>query len=294
MAATESGVRGFRTAHRLKKAQHDENLVVTPLGYRRKERIVRVKRGHLVRRKKNGWLVLNEARAVVNDIVPSPGAGVALSSSWVSYAEIANTTNDPFSLVSSTWTVPPLPQANVGQTIYLFNSLQHAVPGGQPDYILQPVLLYGQYPTPNGELSSNGGWEVASFWVPLDPNLPVFVSESPTPVMPGTRLVATIKLLQEGNDTGGWSYEFGFEGYPGSRLEMDDLPPMALCDLTLEMYGVNDSSELPAIASTTFESNLVVMKSGAKSSAFIGGGQCQAQCRPGPGGTSTVDLIYPT
>jgi|SRR5271167_4500813 len=70
---------------------------------------------------------------------------------------------EPYSKLSASWTVPPLPTAEDGQTLYLFPGFQDFYKRNGSGSILQPVLQYGQ--------SAAGGdnyWAIASWNCCLD------------------------------------------------------------------------------------------------------------------------------
>src|SRR5437016_3270931 len=88
------------------------------------------------------------------NVAPHPTVVPALGSGWIAYAYWTNNTGHPVTRFATTWVVPPPPQTNHNQTIFLFNGIQNAT------MIYQPVLQWGP--------SAAGGgayWSVASWYV---------------------------------------------------------------------------------------------------------------------------------
>ena len=271
-----------------------DQWILTPVGYRRRNRVVRMKKGQHARvnPKTKQWEIIDLASRTpfplpAHKPVPDPYNG---NQDWVSYAETSSANPTPFTLCKSTWKVPGIPATYNQQAIYLFNALQHVGSGGAADYILQPVLVYGEYPAESGdECDTNGKWMIASFWVPSSDNQgPLLVSSGIKAVSPNDTVSGIIEL--KSNDNGSYLYDCYFDGCEETRLTVST-PFLRLCDQTLEIWGVTDRSMLPADNATTFY-DIQTLIGGAAANVnwtFRGDINCQANS-PGP---NQVDVIYP-
>ncbi len=96
----------------------------------------------------------NSALASVTADSSKPAPPVpAGSNGWIMYSYWNNNSGQPLIHLTTTWTVPPPPENEDGQTIYIFNGIQNNY------WILQPVLSWGL--TPDG---GGSGWSVASWY----------------------------------------------------------------------------------------------------------------------------------
>jgi hypothetical protein len=163
----------------------------------------------------------------------------SLGSGWIAYADWSNTTGQPISYFATTWTVPPAPQTNSGQTIFLFNGIQNST------MILQPVLQWG----PSGA----GGaayWAVASWYV--DGSGGPGTHTTLVPVSPGQLLVGVMSLT--GTSQNGFSYSCQFQGIANTQLAISNAVQLTWCAETLEAYGLQSLSDYPAALTTPFAS----------------------------------------
>ncbi len=120
-----------------------EDFVLTPGGLRHKSLVHLIEPGHVLDGSGGHHRKLDPSGQVVADfghIAPRPGntplmpGNVAVpseivptfGSGWIAYADWSNTTGNPISSFSTTWTVPPAPTTQSGQTIFLFNGIQNS------------------------------------------------------------------------------------------------------------------------------------------------------------------------
>ena len=163
------------------------------------------------------------------EAVPGLGGG------WIAYAGWTNTSGAPVSLLRTTWTVPPPPRTQSGQTVFLFNGIENAT------MIYQPVLQWG--------VSAAGGgdyWAIAS-WYAAGPGGHSFYSPL-TPVAAGTELVGVMTLTDRSST--GCSYEAAFEGFAATSLPVRNVPELSWCVQTLEAYGIGARSDYPPVTVT--------------------------------------------
>ena len=234
---------------------------LTPLGYRRRANVRRVPGTHRARRRRDArWEFVEIASgrsqflsAIAKTPLPAPVDLGATGNAWASFGAIANPGTEPFTLSEATWVVPPKPSTNQGQTIYLFNGFQH---GG--DDIVQPVLVYGKYPAgPDSEAHTNGEWATASFLVPSaqSSDQTLLVSDGVVRVNPGDTVTGRISYTGIDAATGDSQYVCEFVDYPSTRLATT-IMFCGWCCVTLELWDVDDTSQLPPLTATTRFSGL--------------------------------------
>src|SRR5271170_5945542 len=141
----------------------DEEMVLTPGGLHPKSQVHTVPFGGRVHHTddevqlidKDGNILHREPRPKSLEVgahdPPKP-----MASGWITYANWYNNTGDPICSFDTTWTVPPAPTTNNGQTIFLFNSIEP----GTYNAILQPVLQWGPSYAGGGAF-----WTVASWYL---------------------------------------------------------------------------------------------------------------------------------
>src|SRR5271165_906917 len=117
------------------------DLVLTPGGYRPRTAVHPVEPGHSISGAEGVLRIVSPSGAVVAEIGPLPrrpagaplypnnvfipeGRVPGLGSGWITYASWTNNTGDPIKSFQTTWAVPPPPQTQSGQTIFLFNGIQ--------------------------------------------------------------------------------------------------------------------------------------------------------------------------
>lgn len=161
---------------------------------------------------------------------PAPKTG------WIAYASWYNTGNSPISYFATTWTVPPAPKTNHGQTIFLFNSIEPAT----GDAILQPVLQWGP--------SAAGGgayWSVASWYLVGSQVYHTTLRR----VYTGQSLNGLITL--KGCSGGHYSYVSSFTNIGGTTITASGSAELVWATETLESYNVAQGSDYPR-GSTVF------------------------------------------
>src|SRR5208337_827034 len=116
---------------------------------------------------------------VVGDVRPT-GDGKSeppyIGHSWIEYASISTTAN--YGQILSEWDVPPAPNSNDGQVVYLFNGLEQS--SGDVT-IIQPVLGW------NADYGS--AWSIASWNCCKSGTVQ---EATPAPVNPGDHLVGWV------------------------------------------------------------------------------------------------------
>jgi hypothetical protein len=148
-------------------------LVLTPGGWRPREKVHQLKKGHHVSGK-GGLLRIIETKTgrVVEDLGPIlktnrskeglkpkiqgkiPGLP---DSGWIVYADWTNPGPNPIVYFSTKWVVPKAPTSLDNQSIYLFNGLQKMA-NGNGNLLLQPVLQWGTTGVGGGNYWSISNW----------------------------------------------------------------------------------------------------------------------------------------
>jgi hypothetical protein len=172
-----------------------------------------------------------------NLILPPARQAVPLGSGWITYTGWTNSSTTPITYSAATWTVPPAPTTNSGQTIFLFNGLENS------SYILQPVLQWGP--------SAAGGgayWAIANWYV--DGSNGTALHSNLVRVNPGT--VLTGIMTQTGTTGSNYNYVSSFSGYSSINLTVNNIAKLFWADETLETYNIATCSNYPNTASTRF------------------------------------------
>ncbi|KAF8317389.1 hypothetical protein DL93DRAFT_563373 [Clavulina sp. PMI_390] len=173
----------------------------------------------------------------------------AFKTGWVAYAGWSNTGSSPISHFETTWSVPPVPKANNGQTVFLFNSIEPK--SGQA--ILQPVLQYGP--------SAAGGgayWAVASWYVVGSQSY----YTSPVKVSVGKSLKGVMTLDSQSGSK--YSYTSSFTNVAKTALAIKNIPELTWATETLEAYSIKSAKDYPAGA-TVFSDITIRTKAGTPS-----------------------------
>jgi hypothetical protein len=163
----------------------------------------------------------------------------ALGSGWITYASWTNSTGNPITSFSTTWTVPPDPATQSGQLIYLFNGIEDAGFG----WILQPVLQWGAGPAGGGNY-----WSIASWYVD-GPGGSAFHSNL-IRVNSGDTLTGLMTLT--GQASGMFSYNCQFQGIANSGYAVNNISELVWCNETLEAYQITKCSDYPDTLNTAF------------------------------------------
>lgn len=172
-----------------------------------------------------------------------------LETGWIAYASWYNSGSDPISSFTTSWTVPAVPAANDGQTLFYFNSIEPA----SYDAILQPVLQYG------GSAAGGGAyWAVAS-WYLVGSNT---YYTTPVQVNAGDNLDGIITLTS--TDGTNYDYVTSFTNVDGTSLTASNSAELVWATETLEVYGVQSLSDFPT-GSTVFNNINIATSAGTPS-----------------------------
>ncbi|NLR68975.1 hypothetical protein HGH92_32035 [Chitinophaga varians] len=226
-----------------------QDQVLTPAGWVAKSKVHHIEtgeylsgEGNRLRRYDRNGKVLADYGAIEQDDarIPfnpkkskKPGNGVfPLGSGWITYTYWTNNTASAISYFATSWTVPPAPAVNSGQTIFLFNGLQNS------SNILQPVLQWGPSAAGGGSY-----WAIANWYVGNNS-----VYSNLIRVNPGTNLQGIMSLIGGSGSTR--SYTSVFTGYPSINLTVNNIPTLYWAAESLEAYGVVTCSNYPNTAKT--------------------------------------------
>lgn len=248
----------------------DEELVLTPGGYRPKSLVQLVAPDHVIDGSEGRLtkvhpttgevladfgainLSLERAPYMPRNVSMHPLRGlVGLGTGWIVYAEWNNNTGRPITLFKTSWVVPPEPANRSGQTIFLFNGIQNT------SMIYQPVLQWGISGAGGGEY-----WAIAS-WFTAGIGGPTRYSQL-VQVNPGEVLVGMIALSDQSNNL--FSYKCEFQGFPNTRLPIQNVSELTYCFETLEAYRLSMSSDYPATSKTSMKS--IELKTGSASATL--------------------------
>ncbi|KAJ6631810.1 hypothetical protein B0H10DRAFT_340 [Mycena sp. CBHHK59/15] len=225
--------------------------VLTPKGYRLSTNVREVPAGGRVKHVGSDIHVVDADGTVVHVVTPgaaptpTTGAPTPEETGWVTYANWLNT-GAAIGSFKTTWAVPPVPATWVGQTIFLFNSIEPAT----FDAIMQPVLQYGGSAAGGGEF-----WAVASWYLYGDN---VFFT-TPVQVGVGQALNGEVQLVGTSGST--FNYLSSFTNIGGTALQVDGGEELAWATITLEAYGVTEASDYPA-GSTVFSATNLELSTG--------------------------------
>lgn len=137
------------------------------------------------------------------------------------------------------WNVPAAPSSYVGQTIYLFNSMEST----SSPAIIQPVLQYGPSPAGGGNY-----WSVASWYVSSVNDVMVTAL---TPVQEGAYLRGEIAPSSGSCDSSGECF-WGITMFLNDSTVLSNLQTWlserydTIQKAVLEVYSVTDCSQYPA------------------------------------------------
>ncbi|KAJ7153332.1 hypothetical protein C8R46DRAFT_1301747 [Mycena filopes] len=229
--------------------------VLVPGGYRANVNIHKIPAGGSLARSDDGTLI--HILAANGTVVHTATAGAPatrvkravapLQTGWITYASWLNSGSSPISSFTTTWTVPPVPAANHGQTVFLFNSIESSA----GDAIIQPVLQYGPSAAGGGAF-----WAVASWY--LD-STNVFIT-TPVPTSAGATLNGIITLTNSSGTK--FDYNTQFTNIAGTSVSITGVGQLTFATETLEAYKVTTISDYPA-GSTVFTGINLELASGA-------------------------------
>ncbi|KAJ7146706.1 hypothetical protein C8R44DRAFT_864441 [Mycena epipterygia] len=227
--------------------------VLTPRGYRPNVNMHAVPAGGRIAHVGADIHVINAAGEVVHVATPKQTAATKTAAAvspeetgWVAYADYLYSGSSPISSFTTTWTVPPVPVTNHGQTIFLFNSIEPS----SFDAIMQPVLQFG------GSAAGGGSfWAVASWYLYMDQTF----FTTPVAVSAGQTLNGIISLVSQSGTA--YNYNTQFTNVGGTALTIDGGEELNWITETLESYATTETSDYPT-GSTVFSGINVVLVDG--------------------------------
>ncbi|KAJ7731174.1 hypothetical protein B0H14DRAFT_3517912 [Mycena olivaceomarginata] len=184
--------------------------------------------------------VLNASGAVHKVVTFDPVAKATTRPPTAVYANYYNN-NAPIGSFQTTWSVPNVPPANTGQTLFLFNSIEPT----SFDAIMQPVLQWGGSAAGGGQFWAVASWYIypgGTFFTPL------------VTVSTGQSLHGAIGLAGVNGNV--FSYLCQFVNVGGTALEVDGGEQLVWSTLTLEAYGVKGRSSYPSGSTVFSQTNL--------------------------------------
>lgn len=177
---------------------------------------------------------------VTADRAEAKGTAAPTVNGWLE--SVWATSSTSFGKITATWTVPPQPAVNVGETIFFFPGLEDI---SAVQSILQPVL---QWYAP-------GPWAVASWNCCLSG---ITVESTPVNVSPGDTILGTIvPTCKAGlNYCAKWNV-ISQDKTTGKKTTLSKTPSNGQVwnwafGATLEVYGVQTCKDYPANTSTLF------------------------------------------
>lgn len=220
------------------------DFVLTPGGFRHRSLVHRVEPNHALKFSEGKIRMMNLSTKALLDLAeeaPEPETLPALGSGWISYAWWNNGTGQSISSFRTTWQVPPSPNTDSGQTIFLFNGIQNF---GTNYGILQPVLQWGPSAAGGGSYWSIASWYVTSGGQAFHTNL--------SPVNAGDTLTGVMTLTNQSGMS--FDYTCEFQGRSGTRLPVTNIAELLWCNETLEAYDLEQCTDYPATERTDFRS----------------------------------------
>jgi len=247
-------------------------MVLTPQGYLPAECVHHVDKDFFV-------LDINSVTTIVSKdltssrVVPpcSEGPIQKLPNGWTAFtSEVVPTGADQY---NGTWLVPPEPQDESTQTLFLFTGLQNNFGGGGITNIIQPVLQFGPSAAGGGQY-----WAIASWYV--DSNSRAYFSQL-TNTKPGNIIQGNMSL---GADSTWTVASADISGNTRTTLTIKTNTTEPYVFVTLEVYGVTNCLEFPT-GSDRF-TNLAITQQGRE---FVPAWKPQVS----PGCDEAVNVISP-
>lgn len=282
----------------------NDELVLTPGGWRSKSKVHYVKSGHHVEvQDKKLKIVETTTGNVIKDIIdlskiPNESriktevkkgiSGTApITNGWIANAEWTNDNGVPISYFGTSWIVPPAPSNEDNQTIFLFNGIQQNPSG---PFILQPVLQWGPSFAGGGNY-----WCIANWYVDGQGGVALFSDL----VQVNTGDIVTGTMTLTGQSGTSFNYLSSFDGYPTTNLTVNNIEELKWANITLECYNINNCDDYPNAQFTEFDN--IEIKIGDSEAIFNWqaddrvtdcGQLCQIINNASPGGV--VRLLYGT
>jgi hypothetical protein len=275
------------------------DLVLTPGGYRSSGVVHNIELGSVIDGLGNRFRKLDLiSGAVLEDhgelvlkpsgqplmplnVAKNPSVVPALGSGWIVYASWTENAS-PVSLFTTSWTVPPPPAVESGQTIFLFNGIQNA------SMIYQPVLQWGPSAAGGGNY-----WAVACWYADGQGGQSFY--SSLVKVNPGQ--VLTGVMTETGKSANGFNYNCQFTGIANTSLPIQNVQQLTWCVETLECYSLQVCANYPQTCRTAMK-NIEIQAGGktvtpawsATNSVTDCGQHAVVVSNASPGGE--VDLFY--
>jgi hypothetical protein len=225
VAFTPGGPRDPEKVHLIVPAA---DRAIPPGGPRHRSHVRRIESGERMR------FTVERGRRLRERDLPGPPD----EANWITYAAWMNSTGNPITELTTTWTVPPAPAAQASQLLYLFNGIEPA--DGQ--VIVQPVLQWGDSgPDDDGQNRTGQFWSVAT-WIVGGPD--ASATHTPhIPVNPGDVLVGLVTLTSQ--SASGFMYTCEFQGLAGTTLITPQISELVWCVETLEAYELQGNHVPP-------------------------------------------------
>ena len=237
----------------------NNDLVLTPGGFRSKQLVNAIEPGHALNLLETGEFAKVEiaSKKVIarfakppalqaqfaahgpngapkGSLAPPPGP--SLPNGWQTYGWWDSGANS-LSYFLTEWIVPPAPATSSGQIIFLFNGIQNT---GANYGILQPVLQWGVSAAGGGAYWAVASWYVTSGGQAFHTNL--------VQVQPGAKLKGL--MTQTGASGGHYNYSSTFQGIAHTTLPVNNIAVLHWANETLECYGLTKCSDFPATPGT--------------------------------------------
>ncbi|KAJ7683854.1 hypothetical protein B0H17DRAFT_1137478 [Mycena rosella] len=247
------------------------DTVLTPGGHRLATNVKEVPAGGRVAHVGNDIHVIDANGTVLHIATPSVrGSPTAAAVSpeetgWVAFASWLNT-GAPIGSFKASWTVPPMPASQHGQTLFLFNSIEPAT----GDAIMQP---YGGSAAGGGQF-----WSVATWYLYMDQTF----FTTPVQVSVGQTLDGIVELVGTSGST--FTYNSQFTNIGGTSLTIAGSEQLAWATITLEAYAVTTASDYPT-GSTVFSGTNLELSSGVFPSV-----SWSTQSDPADGLSTTINV----
>jgi hypothetical protein len=222
----------------------EDEIVFTPAGPARKSNVHLIDKEHFLNIEKASIQIVNSKTGLVSQqfdtvltdkianakaaffsrIKTKSVSDTILENGYVAYAEFSNSI--PISYFSTKYIVPSPPSTTTDQLVYLFNGLVWYEGG----HILQPVLQWGKSPAGGGNF-----WAICNWYVIKNGQ---YFHDTPIEVSPGTNLQGVMKITSRSSDSL-FNYSSSFAGYPGSMLQVNNIPQLNYAYEALEVYNIN-------------------------------------------------------
>ena len=238
----ETEIRG-KSANEPAKPQNDDEMVLTPGGWRQRSQVHFIEKGHQISGKEGKLKIIETAtgkevkdlgekstkdRFKTPPLVKTKGLSPAIADiGWIENSGWTNNSGSPIVYYSTKWIVPPAPASDDDQTVFLFNGLQQTSSG---PYILQPVLQWGTSAAGGGKY-----WSIANWYVDGQGSTAITPAGGVIKVNSGDELQGIMTMT--GKSGSEFSYKSSFAGYPDGDIDASNIDELGWACETLECYG---------------------------------------------------------